>query len=51
VSGLVRRGRVIVGMCSAMSAMCRDLFDEVGFVAGRVRRCRLCVGTCLAISD
>jgi len=26
--------------------MCRNVFDEVGYVSGHVRRDRLCVGTC-----
>jgi len=51
VSGRVRRGRFTVGMCSAISAKCLDVFDEVGLVSRRVRRGRLNFGTCLARSD
>jgi len=48
MSGLVRQGRVIIGMVSARSDLCLDLFDEVGLVSGRVRRGRLGVATCSA---
>jgi len=48
VSGLIRLGRVSVGMCSTKSALCRDLFDEVVLVSGRVGRGRVSVGTCSA---
>jgi len=30
MAGRDRRGLVIVGTCSARSAYCRDVFDEVG---------------------
>jgi len=30
--------------------LCRDVFDELGFVPVRVRRSRLIVGTCSARS-
>jgi len=50
VSGLVRRSRVIVGMCSSKLGYCRDLSGEVGFLPGHVRRSRLNVGTCSVIS-
>jgi len=56
VSGRVRRGRFSVGTCSAKSAYCRDMSEEVGYcrdvngevllVWGRVRRGRLSGGTC-----
>jgi len=45
LSGLLRRGRVSVGMCSVRSAFCRELFGEVWLVSGRVRRGRLIDGT------
>jgi len=41
----VRRCRLIVGTCLAMSSMCRDVFGEVGLVSGRFRRCRVSVKT------
>jgi len=46
VSGLVRRGRVNVGSCSAKSAFCQDVYGEVCLESGRVRRRRLIVETC-----
>jgi len=46
----VRRCRLIVGTCLAMSGMCRDVFGEVGLVSGRFLRCRFNVGTCSARS-
>jgi len=49
VTGLVRRGRVIVGMCSARSALCRDLFGEVWLMSRRVRRGRLSIRMCSAM--
>jgi len=50
VPGLVRRGRVIVGTCSAKTGYSRDVFGDVGVVSERVRWCRLIVGTCSAKS-
>jgi len=60
VSGRVRRCRVIIGIGSERSDLCRDLFGEVGLVSGLVRRGRLnvvtflvswiIVGTCTARS-
>jgi len=44
--GLLRRGQVIVGTCSAKSGYSRDLFGDVGVVSERVRRSRLIVGAC-----
>jgi len=46
MSGRERRGLVSVGTCSPRSALCRDVFDEVGLVSGHDRRGRLFVGTC-----
>jgi len=45
-AGLVRRGRLLVGTCSAMLGLFRDVFDEVGLVSVHVRRGRVCVGKC-----
>jgi len=50
LSGSVRRGRVIFGMCLTRSAYCRDVFVEVGLVSRNVRRGRICVGKCSAWS-
>jgi len=44
LSGL-GRGRVIVGMFSARSALFWDFFSDVGLASGLVRRGRLIVGT------
>jgi len=33
MSGLVRRGWVIVGTCPAKSDLCQDVFGKVGFVS------------------
>jgi len=49
-SRIVRRGLVSVETCSASSALCRDVFGEVGLVSVRVRRGRVSVGTCSAKS-
>jgi len=46
VSGLVRRGRVNVGTCSAKLALCQDVIGEVCLEWRRVRGGRLGVGTC-----
>jgi len=56
MSGRVRGGLACVGTCSsrrfsvgnfsAITAYCRDVFDEVMLVSGRVQRNRLNVGTC-----
>jgi len=51
MSGRFRRGRVIVGTCSAWSAYCRDVFCEVWLVSVSVRRGLLSVGTCSSMSD
>jgi len=51
VSERVLRCRFFVGTFTALSAMCRDVFDEVVLVSGRVRRGRLNVRNCLAKSD
>jgi len=45
MSGLVRRSRFSFGTCLATSALCRNVFDVVGFGPVRVRRSRLIVGT------
>jgi len=47
MSGLVRRGRLIVVTCSARSGYCRVVFGEVGLLSGLVRRCPVSVGTCM----
>jgi len=56
----VRRCRLIVGPCSSMSVLCREVFGDVGLESGlvrlsrvsdgRVRRSRLRVGTCSTMS-
>jgi len=46
MSGRDRRGLEGVGTCSEWSALCRELFDEVGLVWERVLRFRLSDGTC-----
>jgi len=48
VSGLVRRGRFIVGTFPAMSVLSRDVNDVVELVSVHVRRGRVSVGTCSA---
>jgi len=44
VSGRVRRVRISVATCTSKSELCRDVFDEVGFLTGRVPRGRVNVG-------
>jgi len=51
MSRLVRRGLVSVETCSARSALCRDVFGEVGLVSVSFRRGRDSVGTCTSRSD
>jgi len=46
----VWRCRVSIGTCSLMSALCLDLFGEVGLGSGHVRCGRFSVGTCSAKS-
>jgi len=40
----VGRCQIIVGTCQARSALCRDVFREVGLVSGLGRRGRVIVG-------
>jgi len=50
VSGRDRRVRFSVDTCSARSALCRDVFCEVGLVSESVRRSFLSVVKCSARS-
>jgi len=44
MSGYVRRCRIYFGPCSARTAQCRDVYDEVFLVSRRVRQSRDVLG-------